>query len=496
MHLDTLRSFLSWTLIALFLVTTAAVLFFTFGYRFNFERGIFIYTGSVTIKSNPRAVQILLDGVTVPNGNLNIINQSIHVAGIQPGEHFLRVEADGFIPWEKKITVESGISTEFWNIILPRKEYKQSVLSSDAYAKAFVSPSEGSVFLTGEKDGKSFIKTVDKTSHESALIFESERYTFPIDTSENIEISWSDKRHILVPALSKDTPTILIINTLTQEVTDLMEIAPIPAPSFARFHPTDEGAFFVLSDSSNLFLIRPEEEDAEKRATLLASGISAYDLSPKYLYTLEKESGIVYRSAFGNEDEFSQDPVTLPLPAIQDAKSPLLTVYDEKRIAVYDPSGEGVLYNDSGERNPDIVSLGSNIEGVQFSNDGKKLLFFSDTDAKVLLTRDWEVQPARKTGDIIQVARFSSPLSSAQWTEDYEHIIFGIDKEVKIAELDSRDRRQIETLFALPDSRKLIQVLPSFEDNKIYLLTKDINNTAYLSSFLFPEEVSLFGGGG
>jgi len=62
MNLDRLHKLVFWAFLVLFLATSASILFFTFGYRFSFDRGIFIYTGSVTIKSNPRAVGISLDG--------------------------------------------------------------------------------------------------------------------------------------------------------------------------------------------------------------------------------------------------------------------------------------------------------------------------------------------------------------------------------------------------------------------------------------------------
>lgn len=492
MSIDRLRFVLSWTLIALFLVTTATVLFLTFGYRWSADRGIFIYTGSTTIKSNPRSVSISIDGNTVPNGMLNIINQSMHVAGIQPGEHFLRVEADGFRPWEKKITVGSGISTEFWNIILPRQEYPVETLSIDRYQKAFPSPGSATILLSGTEDGRMFVKTLDKGSGDSSLVFESDQYQSPETTLENIELSWSDQDRILVPAEDDEGRTVLLIDMQTSEVIDIRDISPVVAPSFARWHPTDDNAFFVRSGASDLYVIRPDESLPEKRSVLLSSGIGAYDLSQRYIYTLEKETGIVYRTPYGNDEEFGPDPLTPPVDSLVDATTPVLTVYDEKRIVLYDLHGKGFLYNDSGERNPEMIPLGDAVEGAQFSDDGKKLLFFSKNEIAVAFTRDWEVQPVRSSGDVLQIARFSTPLSSVQWTEDYEHILFSIDKELKIAELDHRDRRQIETLVTIPTENTLLQILSSFPENRIYFLTKNESGAASFSFITFPEETGIF----
>src|SRR6056297_1754788 len=103
--------------IFLFLLIAPTIIFFARGYRFDLEHGIFVYSGAVTIKSWPQDVKIYLDGEKADK-NLNYINGSYTINGVKPGDYLLECRKEGYTSWKKNISVHSGISTEFWNILL------------------------------------------------------------------------------------------------------------------------------------------------------------------------------------------------------------------------------------------------------------------------------------------------------------------------------------------------------------------------------------------
>jgi hypothetical protein len=47
------RRIFFWILAVLFILTTTYVIFYARGYRFDFSKGIFVHSGTITIKSNP-----------------------------------------------------------------------------------------------------------------------------------------------------------------------------------------------------------------------------------------------------------------------------------------------------------------------------------------------------------------------------------------------------------------------------------------------------------
>lgn len=493
MSLNRLHLVVFWIFLLLFLATSISVLFFTFGYRFSFDRGIFIYTGSVTIKSNPRAVNISLDGDPVSTDMLHNINQTTHVTGISPGEHRLRIEADGFQSWEKKVVVQSGISTEFWNILLPRSSYETTSLSEGPIVKVFPSSTRKYFAELDEHDGETTLTVIERKTGTAKQVFSNRDYRFDTEDGRNVE--WSkDEDSLLIPLRSwtNGDRAVFIVDQQTGIAANLRDITSVPDPENPRWHPDNDGTFFVFSHDS-LILVRPDEKNIADRSMVVTSNISAYDLTSRYAAVLDRVTGAVSGIPFGLAADTKPDEITQPIPDVEHFSKPYITVYDEKRIAIYDRHGKGFLWNDDGKLEPSLIPLGAGIEGVQFSDDGKKLLFFTKNDISVAFTRDWDVQPARKDGEILQVARFSTPFSEAQWSKDYEHVLFALGSELKIAELDNRDRRNIDTIIPQSD-RTLRQVIPLPAENELYTVSKTESGDSLTLSFIrFPEPVGIFG---
>jgi hypothetical protein len=490
MTLHQLHNTLFWVLLACFLTTTSSVLFFTFGYRFSFERGIFVYTGSVTIKSNPRDVDILVDGEPFPQSRISTVNRTLHLTGLRPGNHLLRVEAPGFRAWEKKITVRSGVSTEFWNIVLPRESYERTDLIEGGLLEAFFSPRERRFAIATEEEGKTKILVLDRSSLETSQVFESDEFLFDQGSTENIE--WApDGDKLLIPFRdSSGRQTIVVVDLRTLQATDWGAEGELQELHDARWDPTDNRAFFALSEG-RLLRIVPGARNPDERIRTLREHVGAYDLSGRTIYFLESGSDAVFRAALGGRE---LDPETLPI-AIPNAGgfvNPKISVYDEKRVAIYNDAGSGYLINDDGGLEPEFLSLGSGIRGVQFSDDGKKLLFHTTNEISVAFTRDWDMQPYRASGDIVQIARFSHPVFQPKWSRDYEHVLFSIGGEIRMAELDRRDRRNIVTVDS-QDDRDIIQLLPDFGEGRIYTLSETGDGDAILSFIEFPEPLGLFG---
>ena len=84
-----------WILVAFFFATTPLIILYSLGYRFNTQRGVFVFTGSLSIKSNPQNVEVYIDQ-QLKNKSLNRLNNSYHIGGIKPGEHLVEVKASGF----------------------------------------------------------------------------------------------------------------------------------------------------------------------------------------------------------------------------------------------------------------------------------------------------------------------------------------------------------------------------------------------------------------
>ncbi len=104
---------------------------------------------------------------------------------------------------------------------------------------------------------------------------------------------------------------------------------------------------------------------------------------------------------------------------------------------------------------------------LQFSNDNKKLLYFSSSEIWVYYLEDIFSQPIKKANEKELITRLSQKIKQAIWySETDEHIIFVVGQTVKIAELDGRDRRNITDLF----KQEVSQIAYGQEDEKLYFV--------------------------
>ena len=485
-----LRPFLFWLFVSAFFITAASVIFYAFGYRFSLDRGIFIYTGSITIKSTPETVTVSINGETVPQKRLGLLNQSIHLAGLPPGEHFIEVSAPGYRTWAKKAVVQSGVSTEFWNVLLLRENYAPDIFSETAGAvKMFASPENG-LYAVMKKNGENYsLVTFDSDTGKTEEIFSTKEYSFSPDDTENIE--WSpESDKLLVPLTRDGLRTYFVVEVRTKKAMALEELIRFNAPRtgtirVARWDPANRNTLFFLEGTT---LYRVNTEEALPAPTLVREKVETYDLSARNIYYISSDSGTVYRLPSSGRGDSPVQIASSAVPVSLETRVPYtLVIYDEDRYTIIDHTkGSLSVFNRDTDGNP-LKLLSTGIVGSQFSDDGKKLLYWSDNDISAYFLADWEVQPLREADTVIQIARFSSPIRNVQWSEDYEHIVFTLHGNIKLIELDNRDRRILTDILSFPEP--LLQVLSHFGENRLYVVPQ----SGSIQSIVFPETPGIFG---
>lgn len=476
-----LRVVLFLLFVASFLAASGSVLFYAFGYRFNFERGIFVYGGSITLKSNPVEISVRIDNTSIPSGELDQLNQSYHITGIIPGEHLIEVSAPGYQSWRKRVIVRSGISNEFWNITLPRQNYVAERYSdTDGFTRYFQSPEP--TFFAGIRETGDIVQVImrDTEAETNETLFARGGVHFDLAPHENLE--WSPAGdQIVFPISLENNRHVMTVDIETRETRDLSQELNQFSMLRPRWNPEIKRSLLYLSNN-NLYRLDLTTGETPLTPILLASDIITYDLSGADIYLYRKDGTLSFF------DAGSQEPEPRAIGSVPEAtyyqEGSTLVVYDEDRIALISPTGSLLFYNNSLDEASFRTLASSDITGVQFSDDGKKLLFFSDHAISVYFIQEWEVQPRRAAEDIWQISRFADTISSVQWTKDYEHVIYLKGTKVFVAELDNRDQRNIHTLMSF--DRTPIQILSRVNENQVFFVSSDGENPS-LMSIDFPE---------
>ncbi len=484
-----------WLLTLTFLATTPAIVLFLMGYRYSVARGVFVYTGSISIQANPdQNLDIRVDGKPV-SAESNQINGSYHIEGIVPGKHSVSVSAPGFTTWSKEVPDKSGIATEFWNILLVRTNYPQTTIASFENGRAFFPlPQKNKIAVLSENDRETTVTLLNTSDNTREQVFGTAGFFLSKSAPEHA-LRWSprDTNSFLISLISRDTQEehIFLVRTDTHSATDIKDIVKVPRPKEVKWNPNADTLLF-LSDTTlfSLPLNTPLQEAA------LSENIEAYDIIGNTAITLELKTGILYQIPLGNPANKEQLTTAPPegFPSAHDTAFSLIA-YDKTRIALLNhESGDLFLFN-RGETGEWFKRLSQDAKGLQFSDDGKKLLYWTDWEIFAFFTRKWDVQPVRQENDSLDIGRFSNMVHGVQWTKDYEHILFSSGNDIRTIELDDRGGRDITTLLTLPDAPEQISGIGS--KNEVLFLSSgtQLNRASTLSSITFPESIGFFGFG-
>ena len=579
--------------VATFLLTAPVLVFLAKGYSFDRIGGVFVHNGAITIKSSPKKVDLYLDGKKVSNKMLNIINNYYVINGVRFGKHTIECKKDGYTSWKKKIDVHSGISTEFWNILLFQEKNDSLKSHTPQDVKQFyLSPrQDDELVLYKEKDDEKIISIFTVNDNQENIIYSTTEYNnlFP-DANENIEWS-SNHKKLLAPAsvdyslLMKNKSTltekkvsenittpstegyiqkdyiildlendeqssISLLDTLstidfselkikddepvTGDVTEVIvpiddteisdtpqqittplkqpvgdktpptkEVLPINKAELKQF-PTPEihqvrwmfdsdYQILMLTKDHRLFFVNIE---TPSQSSLLAENVNGFDLAGDHVYYSDLSTNLIW-DIKPNRPGYKQSISSTQLEEDIDSFVKLFA-YDELRIALTTSKDTLYVFNrlkPEGEASLDLIE--QNVLGVQFSDDGKKLLYWTDKDFWTYMLRKWDKQPKREKGEKIFMTSFASGVKNVQWMESYENVLFTNNNLVKSAELDNRDQVNLSNVLETISTPEENNYLYDKETSVLYFLDSDEDDTEYskLKSVRLLEQTGLFGFG-
>ena len=180
-----------------------------------------------------------------------------------------------------------------------------------------------------------------------------------------------------------------------------------------------------------------------------------------------------------NDTQFTDQPV---------GADSRLIVYDDERQALISQDGRLFVRNSASQNLYQKIADGA--EGIQFSDDGKKLLFWNSNEISVMFLRKWDVQPYREENEIQTIIRLSTPVENVFWYRDYEHIFFSVKNKIKLIELDPRDRRTYLDVF-----ENNLEDFPAAYDtrNGYYYFVRESGGDKKIFYLTLPKKTGIFG---
>ncbi len=296
------RFIITITTLIVIALSAGVAIFFAKGYTISTREKRIVGTGIVTIKSEPDAASVYIDGHLTTATNATI-------SSLSPKEYTIKIVKEGFIPWEKVVKVKEGLVNELKVTLFPAiptiypltfTGVSSPVLSPDgsklAYLVSFSSAKKNGVWVWTMTNNQpiAFIRSSEPHQISSNTIIDFSKATLKWSPNSKQILATVEKTNYLLesdtlnneprdvtPILSgtlngweEDTKAKNEASILAIKEIDLRKIA---SNSAKIYWSPDETKFIARKDSVN------EKELAVKEGV---SGFKVYDLESKKEYPL------------------------------------------------------------------------------------------------------------------------------------------------------------------------------------------------------------------
>lgn len=516
--------------VILFAISAPVLILLANGYTFDSVGKVFVHNGAIIIKSTPKKVDLYLDNKKVSNKMLNLINNYYVVNNVRFGKHTLECKKNGYTSWKKEVDIHSGISTEFWNVILfPLKNNTLKNYLTKDIKRFYLSPREkNEIVLYKENNNQKIISLLNTKTSKESILYSDDKYDQLIpNNNENIEWS-SNHKKLLIPVKETTFKNYIVIdadklnqkeninlldifsklnlsslendfstkekdtfendiknknlNTTKKNNETKLETTNLSLPINknislkksnieiyqARWIFNSDHQILVLTKKHQLFFIDTENL---AKSTILDQNVNSFDLAGDHIYYIKLIDNLIW-DIKPNKINYKQPISIIHLEADNNSFLKMFA-YDKLRIAIITSNKKLYLLNalKTNEQLP-LVDIENNVKNIQFSDDGKKMLYWTNNTIWTYMLRKWDNQPRRSKGEKIFITNFSSEIKNPQWMETFENILFTNGNSVKSAELDNRD--QINLIDVLRTNKS-----PSENE---YLYDKDTGTLYFLDN--------------
>lgn len=410
------RTVLFLLFLLIFIIAAPSAVFYSQGYRVDFENKKITRTGAFYLKILPKSAEIYLDGELVKK--TDVFFGSALIENLLPKKYRIEIKKDGYSSWGKILEIKEKMVTDLKNIILFPENPKFEIMA-EGIKKFWFSPNQSKIILKEGTDRGWALKIYElKKNVKSHLIEE-----------KDVSPKGAD---LLDLRFSGDSNEI-----------------------YLEIGTAEQLKYFTL----NLNKIPPEliENDPPPPSSGEIIAYQNFNNDDYYLNNL----GYFFK----NEGKLNKEPFPIKKETKYNLRIfPNFIFLEEEKI----------LYR----FNSDLKSFEKFFEplnGLKLSPDFKKIVYFSEHEIWVLFLKEMVDQPQRKAGEQLFLIRLSEKIDEVFWLNS-DYFLFSAEDKIKIAETDNRDRVNVTEVGEFENLEKEktgIKMFWNEIDRELYVLSKE-----------------------
>ena len=447
------RTILFILVLFLFLVSTPLIIFYSLGYRFDFENKKFFQTGAFSFKVwRPRGASVYVDNKLTKKTDFF---GSVYVGNFLPKEYEIEIKKAGYLSWKKKLSVEEKWVTENKNIYLV-PEKPQFDLLSKKITKFFVAP-DGKKAVTYTIEANSWtLNLLDLNSSTFSPLFGEKELLGQEEKIDFVNLEWADdSRKILLEAKSEKNRYFVI------------EVAENPLLYSLNMLPDDIDEIDFLRDSQKIFFSQRSGQinalfsldyRTGQVSDPIANNLLTFDVFFNELFWLGKE-GYIHQTDLSGNIIRQPNKEAVEIDFDSDYR---LSIFSEDKIFLEE--SDNLFFLDQDKQVLEKIS--DRIKGVKVSQDFKKAAYFTDNEIWVLFLEEMKEQPNHAKYDKIFLSRFSNEIGDVFWWTSH-YLIFSVGDVIAISEIDNRDKINIYNFSEFKNP----EIFWNNSDKKLYILS-------------------------
>ncbi|MDI6591372.1 MAG: hypothetical protein QME61_00290 [Patescibacteria group bacterium] len=405
----------------LFLLITPTVVFYSQGYRFDFENKKITQTGGIFLKVSPKQVEIYLNGKL--KEETDFFFGSALIEELSPKKYEVKIKKEGYHFWQKNLEIKEKQVTEAKNIVLIPENPNFNILGK-GIDDFYFSPNEKKIILKEIEEKGWALKLYDiERKVKSHLIGEEDISKTEVDLL-NLNFSADAKKIFLE------------VGTEEQLKHFTLEIDKIPV---------------VLTES---------EKPWPPLKTSPPSNIITYQIVGEDIYYLDN-SGHLFKSDFSFEPKIKITEV--PFPVQQE------TEYQLKVFSDFVFLKENQILYQFNPSSKSFEKVFEPVKGLIISPDFKKIVYFNDYEIWILFLKEVFDQPQKKAGEQLFLTRFSEKIGQIFWYTSH-YLIFNVGNKIKVAEIDDRDGINIYDIAEFKNPKIF---WTSIQPQRLYVLSNE-----------------------
>src|SRR3990167_9456139 len=385
----------------LFICISPLVVLYALGYRAS------------NILANPSPVGVLIAESIPSRASVTINGQAYghtpqSITNLSPGIFDLTVASAGYVPWHKHINISSGLVTEARDIrLFPSSQSITTLLSS--------------------------VKTFSLSPHRRLIAALTADHKLHVIDEDGIAVIKPLAFPVLPDSLlwSPDSSSMLVVTSgqaslvsLTDQLATAVRLPQLDQAIQLAWDQRIPGRLYAITSGHSLIAYSVSNQSSQ----LIVANISSFATSSRQLYLVDDDNQIHIRTLQGG---------LIDSPFIKTDKIiEQLHVTPGGNIAIQFTDRSAAVLTDTGI----LLPVADSVTKLGWSPDELILLMqLDDNSLHIMNVYDDRISyiPLR---DLHLVTRLSRPIRNPQWYAGGRHLIYQVDDEIMITEIDTRDQ--------------------------------------------------------